>query len=275
MGLFLCLLYGLISGLTEFLPVSSLAHQALFLQVSGFDTRLPLLDLCVHLGMLVSVYYANRSVLSKLKREKRLRNSRRYQINRGSTTAYYDMRLIKSATVPMLIVLLLYLVTNSSEFNPVPLSVFLVLNGAIMIIPEYMRHGNKDSRSMTALDGVFMGIISALSCLPGISRIGLGLSYTTMRGADRQHAINWAMLLSVPAILMFILFDFINMSMIGLGTISFVYVVGSLFAAITAFIGTYLGIMAIRFLSDRAGFSGFAYYSWGAALFTFGLYLIT
>ena len=275
MGLFLCLLYGLISGLTDFLPVSSLAHQALFLQICGYNTRLPLLDLCVHIGMLASVYYANRSVLSKLRRERQLRNSRRYQNNRGVSTAHYDVRLIKSATVPMLLVLLLYLVTNSNEFNPVPLSVFLVFNGAIMIIPEYLRHGNKDSRSMTALDGVFMGIISALSCLPGISRIGLGLSYTSMRGADRQHSINWAMLLSVPAVVMFIIFDFVNMATIGLGTISFAYIAGSVLATATAFIGTYLGIMGIRFLSDRAGFSGFAYYSWGAALFTFGLYLIT
>ena len=275
MGLLLCLFYGLISGLTEFLPVSSLAHQALFLQISGFETRLPLLDLCVHMGMLASAYYANRSVLNKLKRERRLRNSRRYQVQKGESTAFYDIRLIKSATVPMLLVLLLYMITASNEFNPVPLSVFLVFNGAIMIIPEYMRHGNKDSRLMSALDGVVMGIISAASCLPGLSRIGLGLSYTSMRGADRQHAINWAMLLSVPAIALFIIFDFVNMATIGVGAISFGYVAGSILAAATAFAGTYLGIMGIRFLADRAGFSGFAYYSWGVALFTFGLYLIT
>jgi hypothetical protein len=44
-------------------------------------------------------------------------------------------------------------------------------------------------------------------------------------------------------------------------------------ASLTAFVGSYLGITFIRFLAVKVGFSGFAYYSWGAALFAFILYL--
>ena len=37
--------------------------------------------------------------------------------------------------------------------------------------------------------------------------------------------------------------------------------------------GAYLAILTLRFLSVNLGFSGFAYYSWGAALLIFILYM--
>ena len=38
--------------------------------------------------------------------------------------------------------------------------------------------------------------------------------------------------------------------------------------------GSYFGIMLMRFLAVKVGFTGFAYYSWGAALFSFVMYLV-
>lgn len=274
MGFFLALLYGLISGISEFLPISSQAHQALFMQICGVPHRLPILDLCVHIGMLTAAYYTNHALLMRLRREKQIRGTRRRSSGRLDSAGTFDSRLVKSATVPMLILMLLYLITAKYEFDPVPLSAFLVINGAVLLIPEYMRHGNKDARSMTALDGIFLGIFSSVSFLPGISRIGAGISYSTGRCADRQNAINWAMLLSMPALLLLIVFDFINLASFGACVDSFADVAGCIFAMVTSFVGSYLAIMGLRYLADRAGFTGFAYYSWGVALFTFGLYLI-
>ena len=274
MGFFLSLLYGFISGITEFLPISSQAHQSLFLQICGTSHRLPILDLCVHMGMLTAAYYTNHALLMRLRREKQIRRGGRRNSGRLESGGTYDSRLVKSATVPMLVLMLLYLITAKFEFNPVPLSAYLVLNGVILLIPEYMRHGNKDARSMTGLDGIFLGIMSSISVLPGISRVGAGISYSVGRCADRQNAINWAVLLSMPAILLLIVFDFINLASIGSYVNSFAAVAGCIFATITSFIGSYLAIKGLHYLVDRTGFSGFAYYSWGAALFTFGLYLI-
>jgi hypothetical protein len=49
---------------------------------------------------------------------------------------------------------------------------------------------------------------------------------------------------------------------------------GYLVSAIAAFIGGHLGVSLMRYLSVHKGYAGFAYYSWGAAMFAFVLYLI-
>ena len=271
MGFLMRLFYGFISGLTEFLPISSQAHQALLLHMLGYEQRQPLMDLFVHIGLLVAVFLGNRTQFLRIRRLQNLHSRRR---SKGSNQSQ-DMRIVKSAALPMLIIMLLYLIADRFAFQSVPLSILFIINGILLIIPEHMRHGNKDARLMSGFDGILLGIFSALSFLPGISRVGAGMSYTVARGADRQHAVNWIMLLSVPALLLFIIFDIVGLFSIGVIEASFGSVIGSILSAVTAFIGGYLSIVSLRTLADKAGFSGFAYYSWGIALFTFVLYLIT
>ena len=98
--------------------------------------------------------------------------------------------------------------------------------------------------------------------------------YTTMRGVDRNHALNWAFLLSVPALLLFMFFDIVNLFTIPLGAVSFVSVLLYFVSAIAAYCGGYLSVLMMRYLAVHTGYAGFAYYSWGAAMFTFVLYLI-
>ena len=48
---------------------------------------------------------------------------------------------------------------------------------------------------------------------------------------------------------------------------------GALLALTGAAVGCYFGVKFLRYLSVKAGFSGFAFYCWGAALFAFVMYL--
>lgn len=267
------ILYGLISGFTEFLPVSSQAHQAILMRLFGVDNRAAVRDLLVHIAMILALFTGCRSIFTRLHREKRLASHGR----RGSTYAsrgLYDLRLVRTAAVPLSIGLLLYIAASRLESSLVYLSLFFILNGAILIIPEYMHHANKDARSMTGLDGIMIGLCGVLSVLPGISRIGTISAYASARGADKQHALNWALLLSVPALLLFCCFDVLRLFFVDIGTVSFSIVIGYIFSALAAYCGSYLSIIFIRFLTVRTGFAGFAYYSWGAALFSLILYLI-
>ena len=70
-----------------------------------------------------------------------------------------------------------------------------------------------------------------------------------------------------------ILVDFYMLFTTGVGALSFMIFVKYLFSAVVAGISAYFAILLMRFLAVNTGFAGFAYYSWGAALFAFILYL--
>ena len=126
---------------------------------------------------------------------------------------------------------------------------------------------------MSLLDSYLIGIAGALSAFPGISRIGSSTSVAYARGAVRQNALNWALLLSIPALVALMGMDILNIitniSAVNFWS-SFLYYI---LAAGSTYIGGCFGILLMKFLTVRTGFSGFSYYSWGAALFTFILYL--
>lgn len=267
------LLYGFISGLAEFVPVSSQGHQAIMLRLFGLNYREPARDVFVHIAVLLALVTACKPLFANLSREQRLASSSRRR-RTGDRRSTYDLRLFKSAALPLALGLICYAAGQKAESNLIVLALVCVINGVLIMVPEYARHGNKDGRFMTGFDGMMLGIFGALSAVPGISRIGAMDFYATLRGVDRSHSLNWAFLLSVPAVILFIIFDIIHLFTLPLGTVTFVTFLFYLISAIAAYCGGYFSIMLVRYLSVHTGFAGFAYYSWGVAMFSFVLYLI-
>lgn len=268
------LLYGLLSGFTEFVPVSAQAHSALLRRMFGVED-LHFLDLFVHLAVLISVFVALRSRIRHLRREQKLAGTqKRYRRHQPDLMALMDLRLLKTAAVPMLLCFLVYPVTYELGNRFLLMAGLLILNGVILYYPRMMPAGNKDARMLTPFDGVLLGVSSALGILPGISRVGACMSAAQLRGADRRFALDTALLLSIPALLALIVVDLLWLILAGFAGITFLVVLQAILAAAAAGLGGHFGILLLRFLSVKAGFSTFAYYCWGAALFVFILFLI-
>lgn len=271
MSILQSLLYGLVSGATEILPVSSQAHQGMMLRLFGVSSSQPLRDFLVHIAILLALWFSCQTVLRRYMRENRVRSSARRTY---STRGQYDLRIVKTAAVPLVIGQIVYFATARMQYSCAWIALFLLINGVILILPEYMSHGNKDAATMSGLDGVVMGVCGALSAFPGVSRNGTISSYCVARGASRQNAFNWIMVLSVPALVLMCLLDLINIFTIGVSITSFLDFLGYFISAIAAFGGAYLGYLLLRLLTAQSNYSVFAYYSWGAALLSFTLYLI-
>ncbi len=270
------ILYGLVSGLSEFLPISSRAHQALMLYLFGTDTRDSLQDLLVHIGLVLAIYVGCREMLFRLLHEqKAISASRRSRSRSLDGRTLYDLRLLKTATFPLLIGLFLRFATAKLENSLLALMGFLIINAIILLLAEHTRHGNRDARTMTGLDGIAIGIAGAFSVFPGISRTSTISAYARARGADSHSTANWAVLLGIPALLFAVLFDLFGIVSGGVGMVSFYSIVAYFLSSVAAFCGGYLGIAFLHVALNHSGLSGFAYYSIGAALFSFVLYLIT
>ena len=125
MSLLESIIYGFVSAIAEFLPVSSCAHQILIRYIFGFDTRDPIQDLLVHIGILLSVFVSFKEVIFRLNRSFKSpkRGKRRRHQTEGKNA--YDLRLIKTASVPLILGLLLSFVTQAFEENLLYLLAFV------------------------------------------------------------------------------------------------------------------------------------------------------
>lgn len=267
------LIYGIVSGFTEFLPVSMQAHQSAMLKLMG-SQNIPLLQVMIRIAVFAALIVNTKQQLDVLYREMRLsavpKRRRRRPVDMKSVL---DIKLIKTAFYPLLIGFFFYPLTSQWHGRLNIIAAFLVLNGIILFIPQFFPMGNKDSRSVSALDGILFGLSSAVAVLPGVSRIAAGTTICALIGADRRQSFQWSLLLAIPAFCFLFGFDIQAILVSGTGIQTFFDFLQCCFAAAAAYGGACASIKVMQFVAVNSGFSGFAYYSWGAALFIFVLFL--
>lgn len=272
MNLLQYILYGLISGLSQVLPVSASAHQIVLFEMFGQSKADPILNMMIHIAVVFALIAGCRNHIEQIRRDQN-NTSRRKHASRSLGMGNYDLRFVRTAAIPLIITLIVLTYATNKTVSLTQTAFLFFINGVVLYIPCRSLQGNKNARSMSAIDSALSGILGALSALPGLSRVGMICSYTVFRGAERQHAINWALLLSIPVAVLLIIFDFFDV-VTAFQAVGFLVYLSYLLAMACAFIGCYGAIIIMRFLAVRTGFSGFAYYCWGASLFTFILYLI-
>lgn len=264
------ILLGLITGISEFFPISAPAHRELMKHLTGVSGKDPVLELLCSLAALVALFTVNRGLFETIRRDHLQMQLRSRSARRGSR----DLQVVRNAVVPMLIgYILLTYVTGSTITLPF-ISLFLLLNGVVLFIPSRLLQGNKDARSMSGLDSLLIGLTGALSSFTGLSRIALQTSVARIRGADSSNAVNWSLLLSIPALILSCIISLLSV-FTGLGTIHFSCGVFTyILIFFSAFTGSILSAFFIKILATKNSLSLFAYYCWGAALFTFIIYLV-
>lgn len=261
--------YGILSGFAQFLPISATAHEKLFLLLSGSEQVHPLQMLLIHIGCIAGIFSSVRNLVDILFKKPK-KHSRGRSVN---SVEVYDLRLVKISAVPLLLgLVILYLFMPLSN-NLILLTVLLIVNGVVLYIPDRMLQGNKDARFMSVLDSYLIGISGSLAILPGFSGVGFMYSSALVRGADRKHAFRWAIMLAFYTLCALSVFDLISAFSYTGEPVKFVSLLCWLLSASFAYLGSCFSIRIVQFLSVRGGISGFAFYSWGAAMLTFILYL--
>ena len=271
MNLWESIFYGFVSGLTEFLPISSLAHQRILQKLFGLSAADPIQDLFVHLALLAAVVSGCRGMIDQLRRGRQLQLHKRRGI-RGNNDIL-ELTFLKNAILPMLICY--FILFNCFTFGNtmVWITFFSLLNAILLFFTSRMMQGNKDERSMSILDSWFIGISGSLAVFPGISRVGAMLSASIVRGIDRRKAVNWALLLSVPALIFASLLDILSLLTADGRTQITGSFLGYLFSACSAYIAGYFGVVIMRSAATDKDYSGYSYYALGVMLFSLFLYL--
>ena len=271
----LYLLYGLVSGFSQFVPVSASAHQSLFYQLLGLDSSHPFLLLFVHGGALGAFVWMYRKRLLHIRRELQIASlpvSRRKRP--ADMNAVLDAKLTMAALLPVLVGAALSIVAIQAANNLVWMSLLLIGSATYTYLPDYRLGGDRSGSAMSPMDGLLMGLMAGLSVIPGLSAVGGMLALGLLRKCDRSYILEIAYLIMALFLAGLMVTDFIAVFVVGLGTLSVKLLLCSLLAAATAFGGGVAAMLLMRYLSVRDGFSGFSYYGWGLGLLIFILYLM-
>lgn len=219
MSLLQSVLMGLIQGLTEFLPVSSSGHLALFKILFHVNTDTGILfDVLLHVGTLLAVVVVYFRDIVRLIMEAfgmvldgiynltiwigRLRHQEgnyRKIVHNG----YRKMVLLMIvSTIPTAIIGYAGqdLVSEVSETLIVP-GVCLIITAVLLFISDRAPDGWKRPRQTGYDDAFIIGICQGFAVLPGISRSGTTITACVLNGFDRRYAVKYSFILSLPAIL--------------------------------------------------------------------------
>lgn len=192
MSILQAIIFGLIQGLTEFIPVSSSGHLVLAHHFFGVTETGLSFDVALHLGTLVALLiYFHKDLLKLIK---------------AIFTKQKETRLawlLAAATVPAIIAgLLLEGAAESAFRSPWLVAVNFIIVSLIMLGAE--RYYRKHVKEPTSLENVkkkqalAIGATQALAIIPGISRSGSTITIGIFTGMDRVAATRFSFLLGIP-----------------------------------------------------------------------------
>jgi undecaprenyl-diphosphatase len=187
------IIWGLVQGLTEFLPISSSGHLVIvpeFLDELGLDVQPPSLAVSavLHLGTLLAVLVYFRADLMKVLRLRTNLEGRKIAL------------LVAVGTIPALIGLPLEGNLEQLQENVTYVGIALIATGLILVVGQWLARGVRRLQEGNVPDAIVVGIAQALALIPGISRSGTTISAGNGRGFDPAEAARFSFLLGIPAI---------------------------------------------------------------------------
>jgi len=247
--IFYAILIGIVQGLTEFLPISSTAHMTIAARIIGGDyLRDPKVWTAsmatIQLGTMFSLLFYFRNELFSL--SKNFVRENVFKLPRNIFHQSYHSRLgwaICFGSLPIFVIgyLLKDFIEGDATKNLFSIALALIFVAMLMFVAEFTGKFAKTIDRITIFDAVIIGLAQTLALFPGVSRSGATITAGLFLGYRRDDSARFSFLLSIPAVLVSGLYEFItNFHYISHKQILFVVI-----ATIFAF---FSGVFAISFL---------------------------
>jgi undecaprenyl-diphosphatase len=231
-----------IEGLTEFLPVSSTGHMILAdslmkIQDPEFAKTF---EIVIQLGAILAVLFM--------------------YIKRFFVGINIYTRLMVAFLPTGVIGLLAYKTIKHYLFNPVTVSISLILGGIVLILLDSWSANKKSEykqvEDISYAGALKIGLIQCLSMIPGVSRAAATIFGGVFSGFDRRQAAEFSFLLAIPTMFAASGYDLLkekdNIHMEDIKLL--------LFGAAVAFVVAVFAVKGFIAFLNRYGFKHFGWY---------------
>lgn len=269
MTIILAIFLGIIQGITEFLPISSSGHLSIFQNLlkvgEGTEGHL-FFDVLLHLGTLISIcvfYWKDlRAIGSDV--VAMIRGDKNDEWVSGSPVKAPVRLLVMIiiGTLPLLLILPFKSRVETLFYKTWFIGLALIVTGAILFVTDrYISSGRKNEKTMTVKDALIIGLSQMIAVIPGLSRSGTTISVGQALGLNRDFAVRFSLLLSLPAVLGSTIVTLISSFKEKIDwSLMPAYLIGFVLAAVVG----YFAIGLLKRIVNRGHFGKFAYYCWGA-----------
>lgn len=261
MGILEAIIYGIVQGVAEFLPISSSGHLALAQNFFGTSSAEEFFgfNVLLHFGTLIAVFVMySKDVLNLIKGFFAL-CARLFNGRCKDKLASHEKLFLMVCAATVILVPAAVFSDYVEELANISwaIGVLLIVNGFMLFVSDKLNKGEHSLENSTVLRTFYIGVFQLFGILPGISRSGSTITGGLLNGLNRKDAVRFSFLMSIPAILganVLEIFgsegDFFG----GIGVIP--CLVGMLAAALSGM----LAIKILQFFANKKSFTPFAVY---------------
>ena len=268
MNIFQSIILGILQGLGEFLPISSTAHLILAPWFFGWSDPGLSFDVALHLGTLIAVvgfFWRDWLDIFKLASNNFFKTNYRLPVTSYSPNLLW---LLVIASVPGAIFgMLLSDKMEEALRNPLLIALTLSVVGVVIFLADKYAFDQKDLKTISFWDALWIGLSQAVAIIPGVSRSGATMTAGLFLGLSREQAARFSFLLSTPIIFGAAIVKIPHLLKDG---ISMAIIFGILASAITG----YLAIKYMLCLIQKVGYAPFFWYRLALAVVVVIVYLV-
>lgn len=194
------LFYGVVQGMTEFLPVSSSGHLALIPFITSVKDPGTMFDLSLHVGTAFSImFYFKKEVTSVIFNFLKILKKRKIKTPEEAFAFNMFISTVVTVLAALLIKDLALTYGRSVQLIAFNLAFFGIVMALVdrfcTTLPEGVMNQIQRGRSF------LIGLIQVIALFPGVSRSGITLTMSRIVGLSRLEASRFSFLLSLPLIL--------------------------------------------------------------------------
>ncbi len=198
MDYFKFIFYGIIQGLTEFIPVSSTAHLKIISLSFGMKDPGSSFSAIIQIGSIFAIFWYFRKNIFSLFNTKSNKNYRLFFSNKL-------YRSIFIGTIPIAFfgaIIKIFYPQFSDSFlrSNLLIAATSILMSLIMFCADISTTKFINIRNHNYLNSLYIGIAQAFAIIPGVSRSGVSISMALLTGWERKDAVKFSFLLGIPSI---------------------------------------------------------------------------